>query len=174
MEIVKNVEKIINSSDINGDIYGFIFDIDDTIITYNKTTKLWSRIETLYKLYKLAVTKKFKIFFVTARIYTPQNFKETLKQLINFGFNTFDGLYMLPHKKTNICKFKSNIRKLITQDLIIILNIGNEWHDVLSYTPFNLLKKKKNDGNTYIFNGILEPIILCVKLPEKPKKNGFI
>ena len=65
-----------------------------------------------------------------------QNFNYTYNQLINSGFKTFKKLFLMPINywyRNGIGLFKFHMRKKISQNHQIILNIGDQWTDLFPY-----------------------------------------
>lgn len=88
-------------------------------------------IQPMLELYKSALSRGIKVFFVTGR---QESFrKATLLNLQKAGYKNWSGLYLKPdnYPETSIIPFKSNARKLIAQKgYTIIASIGDQYSDI--------------------------------------------
>jgi hypothetical protein len=148
-----------------------VFDIDETCIHMDQH-KNWYRDEEIFEIYKYALLHNFYIFFITARRYSPQNQQYTISQLTSFGFNRYNGLFLMPNIRTvtkeSVGLFKNYIRNLICTNfhLLIALNIGNSWHDLLTEPLLSAVQKTSSDL-IVTFQTNAEPNVgLQLKLPE--------
>ena len=148
-----------------------VFDIDETCIHMDQN-KNWYRDEDIYDIYKYALLHNFYIFFITARRYSPQNQQYTIAQLTSFGFNRYNGLFLMPiiHTvtKESVALFKTFVRNLICTNfhLLIALNIGNSWHDLLTESSLSVVQKVSSDL-IITFQTTVEPNVgLHLKLPD--------
>lgn len=157
------------------------FDIDDTILRSSDAvhSKL---IQDTHAVYELALQLKFKVFFITARpnemVGNKSNYDMTVEELRSYGFPHFDGLFLMPTEnlKTddNWSKFKRSIReKLWDNGVDIVLNVGDQWSDLMLLPPYSLktivdpiLKSASNKKMYYI---LLPPDIswMAIKMPHR-------
>jgi predicted secreted acid phosphatase len=158
-----------------------VFDIDDTILHRSEHQKdLTFRNDHVYTLYETLLEKNMWVFFVTARPYSPKNMSRTVKQLHDFGYESYNGLFLMPGVAKNtddISHFKTSIRNNITHNLSfrVILNVGDNWHDLLTVSELkqkNGMPTLKNDSDAFVFKkaGVgsdeeINPPLYCVKLP---------
>lgn len=146
-----------------------VFDIDDTCLFLNNKNNKWHRNEAMHKLYTYALRNHFYIFFVTARPYSRQNHQRTISQLSQMGFAKFNGLFLMPEHAQNIANFKLLVRKRITEEfgMVILLNVGNMWHDVM-HTDDLSLSKTLNSCKWIMFRSKREGMVsaLQLKLPK--------
>jgi hypothetical protein len=148
-----------------------VFDIDETCIHMDQN-KNWYRDENIYDIYNYALMHNFYIFFITARRYSAQNQQYTISQLTSFGFDRYNGLFLMPiiHTitKESVALFKNYIRNLICTNfqLLIALNIGNSWHDLLTMPLLSTVQK--TSPNLFVaFQSTAEPNVgLHLKLPD--------
>ena len=144
---------------VSGIGYAIVFDIDDTVIRYRKA------IVFMLKLYEYCVYRGYEIFFVTAREDVGENLENTRLELIKAGFNTFKALYLRPSASKDVCVFKTAVRALIEQSIVILGIVGDQWHDLDSHIK---IKNKNSDLSFFI-----QPqcrLKLLLKLPHA-KKN---
>lgn len=115
-----------------------VFDIDATVL-YNNNDQIVNA-EPNFKvqpLYDIARSLRIPVHFVTARIGTPENRAQTVRQLIALGFNWFDSLYMrpvdTPATYDAIGRYKLSARRAIERagNKRILLNVGDQWTDLL-------------------------------------------
>jgi hydroxymethylpyrimidine pyrophosphatase-like HAD family hydrolase len=163
-DALSSVLLLIDAVKILGQERAAVFDIDDTVLFLTESEQ-WSRVEKTFALFRELQTRRFKIYFITARPHSQNNMDRTMKQLEQFGFRNFNGLFLMP-SSGNIAHFKAVIRQFIreTQKVTTVLNIGNTWHDLLRPDIEHQLQAT---NKTYIFQGIGEEMFLCVKLPDK-------
>jgi len=148
-----------------------VLDIDDTILHRNQQSKKWFRVEYMFSLYTALQSRNFKIYFITARPHSDKNLQKTLDQLHSFGYTGFEALFLMPgpgFKASRISCFKATIRELIHRDQQgVMLNIGNAWHDLLAPLAIeSFVQNKHTDCKTYVFAGVGEHVLMCVKLPS--------
>lgn len=152
-------------------------DIDDTIISRDTCSGQYYRIEEMFAYYLSLVNNGMIIYFVSARKHSNANLSKTMKQLVEFGFGAFNGVFLMPYEATtsslDIAWFKTVIRKIIqnTQNIQIVLNIGNAWHDLLNPKLYKILSPNHKDTNIYVFSAIDESAGTCIKLPYKHQNN---
>ena len=176
-EIIKQVITRIQSdySKSNNRSRAVVLDVDDSVILAQpRASKLV--IPEMHQLYELLVKLGFRIFFVTARPYSPDNAQFTEKQLMVFGFGTYEKLFLMPRsflKGTNgTSAFKYLTRRYI-QDTLgaeIVLNIGDSVSDLVVLPPFSSntreikIIQKLDNKLTFLFEP-LELSQLAIKLP---------
>ena len=141
-----------------------VFDIDETLFQ----THCWSCgvslddvviINPMRNLYNWAVSKNLAVFFVTAR--TEGGREYTFNELKKHGLDRFAHLFMMPDSSSRttfeVQKFKANSRKLISQKFTILVNFGDQAHDIRG-EPLRLKKKNSpTEGNCYAMKGYLLP-----------------
>jgi predicted secreted acid phosphatase len=155
-----------------------IFDIDETCIHIDQTRK-WYRDDEIYDIYKYALIHNFYIFFITARPYIPRNQQFTMNQLKSFGFDSYNGLFLMPNFKVvntqAIAYFKTYVRNFISINfqMIIALNIGNSWHDVLNADEMFECDCTTLKDFTIAFQKTSEAC-LHLKLPNHKQKNNNV
>ena len=164
---------ILDSRLLHGPRFAVVLDIDDTVISCRRELGEWVRVEHVFDFYKDLVSRNIKVFFVTARPHSKNNLQWTLEQLKSFGYNKIAGLFLMQLKpntnktKILISEFKFVIRSFIreTQDVTILVNVGNCWQDLLPSDAFRQMSFDQ-DLATYSFQGIGESVHICVKLPH--------
>ena len=127
-----------------GDKGTVIFDIDDTLLTYENEENEPMRLPAadIYDSCK----GKFKIVIITARPELDDNRERTIETLRALRITGWDRLEMMPaadyelvqtlspEKGTEIiAKFKRSKRDLIAQEGQVIANVGNMWTDLVDY-----------------------------------------
>ena len=146
-----------------------IIDIDDTVIYYRNN--MWFRAEVMFDFYEHLLNAGAKVYFVTARPHSASNLNKTLQQLRNFGFRQFEGLFLMQRNgKTSaseVAWFKSVIRNAIRigENIPIVMNIGNQWHDLVIQTQLCKIPNLSNE-RTFIFRPVGEDISFAIKLPS--------
>ena len=121
-----------------------IFDIDDTLITYQDKAKRPKRLPAASLYQKCA--GKFHRIIITARPDVDNNREETARVLEDLDIRDWDALEMMPYKdfemiRTNspetmneiIAKFKWSRRDEIAKTSPIIANVGNAWTDLVRF-----------------------------------------
>lgn len=135
-----------------------VFDIDATVLYNNPDTMCRADFNNKIKmLYDVAHERKIPVYFVTARVGTHSNFVSTLKQLHCMGYTTwYAGLFMRPPAVTTeaaIGVYKLDARKAIMQNYKrrIILNVGDQWTDVMAGTPLELHTLRQKYDTQHVF-----------------------
>ncbi len=139
-----------------------IFDIDETALDnleyiiyfdFGFSPETWERwidsakakpIIPVLELYRFVKSKGIKVFFVTGR-HESRNIKNpdpTVKNLIDVGYNEFDGIFFKPRvPKMKTSEFKSNVRKkLVEEGYHIFINIGDQFSDFEGEYPGKTFK----------------------------------
>jgi predicted secreted acid phosphatase len=118
--------------------YVAIFDIDDTILN-TQTNQL---IHPIFSLYTHALQQHVYTVFITAREATPENMKQTVKQLQKLGIKGYDLLYFRPSHLKDVKEYKLFARKNVME---------------CGYTPLFSVGDMEWDAGEY--GGI--PLYLC-------------
>lgn len=88
-------------------------------------------IQATLKLYRKAKERGFSVFFITGRDEKYRSITEM--NLRNAGYNSYDGLYMVPNenKDESVIPFKSGMRKkLVENGYTIVVNVGDQDSDL--------------------------------------------
>jgi predicted secreted acid phosphatase len=125
-----------------------VFDIDETALSnyshikevgFGYIPSLWNdwikeekatRIEPVYKLYKAAVEKGFRIIFITGR--NDSQYIPTYNNLLAQGYTTFDTLITKPmtHNYLSSAEYKADKRSALTaRGYRFILCVGDQFSD---------------------------------------------
>jgi len=127
-----------------------VFDIDDTAIPVRSEEVP----ADFKKVYDLANSLQYAIFFVTARPTVPGNTQFTLQQLQSVGFTRIDGLYMMPveeMREPNYSRYKYSARQQIEQQgYSVVLNVGDSWNDLMLLPPYQIDRKVIQKIQQYI------------------------
>ncbi|HAT6977635.1 TPA: acid phosphatase [Legionella pneumophila] len=144
-----NQEYLINKNNKNPQKLAIILDIDETSLSnYDKMVKRdftgskeqiheeilaanSPAIKPMLTLYKNALKKGIKVFFVTGRQESERNATRT--NLINAGYTKWSGLYLRPnsYSSPSIIPFKSKTRQMIEKKgYTIIASIGDQCSDI--------------------------------------------
>jgi len=154
-----------------------LFDIDDTILFQTQQGFVVPNVMTA--LYQMALKHRYKVCFVTARIHNPANVEFTQKQLHDAGFGYYDNLYLMPEeflkKHPNWSYYKTYARNLIAKNYSMVLNMGDNWSDLLILEPFEGVypgtKELVKSGNkTYVIFRSPDVSWVSVKLPLMEKQ----
>lgn len=138
------LETWLNYKEFCGETGVVIFDIDDTLITYENKEKRPKRLPTAALYEKCG--GRFHRIIITARPEIDNNREETIKMLKDLQIHDWDGLEMMPYKdyemiKKNspetmneiIANFKWSKRDAIAKKSQIIANVGNAWTDLVKF-----------------------------------------
>jgi len=143
-----------------------VFDIDDTLIDGQNAA-----IPDMLQMYTELLKNGFKIYLVTARTYSLKNIEKTKNHLVNAGFITFHGLFLMPKKFLGrVASFKSELRKRIQSFFggRLVGLAGNCWHDVMH--PKLISKMIGDDAlSTLVLIAFDGTVVL--KLPRHFKKK---
>ncbi|HAT1882860.1 TPA: HAD family acid phosphatase [Legionella pneumophila] len=144
-----NQEYLINKNNKNPKKLAIILDIDETSLSnYEKMVKRdftgskeqihkeilaanSPAIQPMLTLYKNALKRGIKVFFVTGRQESERDATRT--NLINAGYTKWSGLYLRPnsYSSPSIIPFKSKTRQLIEKKgYTIIASIGDQCSDI--------------------------------------------
>ncbi|WP_106225752.1 HAD family acid phosphatase [Legionella pneumophila] len=144
-----NQEYLINKNNKNPQKLAIILDIDETSLSnYEKMVKRdftgskeqihkeilaanSPAIKPMLTLYKNALKRGIKVFFVTGRQESERDATRT--NLINAGYTKWAGLYLRPngYSSSSIIPFKSKAREMIAKKgYTIIASIGDQYSDI--------------------------------------------
>ncbi|MFO2971693.1 HAD family acid phosphatase [Legionella pneumophila serogroup 10] len=144
-----NQEYLINKNNKNPQKLAIILDIDETSLSnYEKMVKRdftgskeqihkeilaanSPAIKPMLTLYKNALKRGIKVFFVTGRQESERD--ATRANLINAGYTKWAGLYLRPngYSSSSIIPFKSKAREMIAKKgYTIIASIGDQYSDI--------------------------------------------
>ncbi|HAT1660077.1 TPA: acid phosphatase [Legionella pneumophila] len=144
-----NQEYLINKNNKNPQKLAIILDIDETSLSnYEKMVKRdftgskeqihkeilaanSPAIQPMLTLYKNALKRGIKVFFVTGRQESERDATRT--NLINAGYTKWSGLYLRPnsYSSPSIIPFKSKTREMIEKKgYTIIASIGDQCSDI--------------------------------------------
>ena len=144
-----------------------VLDIDDTCIHHHPLEVNVS----MWKLYQRILQCNMYVFFVTARPFSVNNYKRTLTELSETGFGRFNGLFLMPQGGTqDIGAFKKRTRLYIRESLgfIIILNVGDRWHDLTDSVRLPIRGECKRQFAVHFDSD--STCFLHLKLPVRKKK----
>lgn len=134
-----------------------VFDIDDTLIYTTKQNN-----QKIKKIYNLAVKHDIPVYIITARIFNKDNYNYTVSELIRHGFKRFQKLDLMPiqyYYKNSIGLYKFHVRKRISKNKTIILNIGDQWTDLFP----NPTSGQKMSNDYYIFLNTNQGMLVKLK-----------
>ena len=155
-----------------------VFDIDDTLLLRMGPTDVAPIVEML-EFYKYTLSQGARIYIITARPHSVENYGVTLEQLVRAGITTIHGLFLMNSHEIptarHIADFKHNTRLYIrareSQDVALI--VGNHWHDLLApeFMSSPELVQLSNDL-VYVFNapGSIGATLL-LKVPTWPGRK---
>lgn len=141
-----------------------VFDIDETLFQ----THCWNcgysldeviPINPMKNFYRWCVDKNIAVFFVTARTEGGRDY--TFNELKKFSMDKFAHLFMMPDDSNRttfeVQTFKSNCRKIISNKFTIIVNFGDQPHDIRGEPTRFKNKNSKVEGDCYAMKGYLLP-----------------
>jgi len=141
-----------------------VFDIDETLFQ----THCWLcgmsldnviAINPMRNFYKWSVDKNLAVFFVTAR--TEAGREYTFNELKKHNMDRFAHLFMMPDTSNRttfeVQTFKSNARKIISNKFTILVNFGDQPHDIRGEPTRFKRKNTVSEGNCYAMKGYLLP-----------------
>lgn len=144
-----------------------IFDIDDTLISSDRSHRT---IEPIARLYRHMRAKKQPIYYVTARPLSVSNLYATKKQLNHHGFHvrSTNGLFLQPSNIRSSCRFKMRTRNYIAQQTkkSCRLIVGDAFHDLFTCAQMSNQYNTKNydDDSIYVF---ITSTSVRLKLPRE-------
>jgi len=164
-----------------------VFDIDDTVL--RKTTKhTTTAFQEMMRLYHIARNLKYSIFFVTARVETPENRRLTEEELQTKKFTNHSGLFMMPLKvlenletpNWSMYKYDTRVKIASTNKCQIVLNVGDQMGDLALLAPFQtdpsslaLIRKIEESYDFSQFVIFVPPDVawMAIKMPHDPSPS---
>lgn len=150
-----------------------VFDIDDTVLFQTSTG--FAIPQAMVELYQFAREHGFKVCFVTARVYSADAVRQTQQQLASAGFSEYDELILMPPEclqtHPNWSLYKSKARNMIARKYHIVLNMGDNWGDLMLLEPFEGVHPQtktllsKHGENSYVIFKAPDVSWVSVKLP---------
>jgi predicted secreted acid phosphatase len=155
-----------------------VFDIDGTVLQHSPCTIRRTVIPHAMRIFNWATRNNILVYFVTARIDTPENRQLTVSELVHHKFVPFADLYMrhqaigeIPNSES-ISKYKSEARKRIATTSTILMNFGDQIGDFVDLlesrkTGVSLISQllSLDQQKSYFF--LLENSPCCVKLKDE-------
>ena len=146
-----------------------VLDIDDTVLLC-RTTRI-VRNEPLFLIYKYALSRGVKVFFVTARRASFPTRLWTMQQLALLGYGEYHGLNLMPRAfvaQGTASRYKWLARsELVRRGHTVLLNVGDQWSDLLVLpVPGRAPRECASPHQHYGIVSEGEPATLLVKLPN--------
>ena len=134
-----------------------VFDVDSTLIERNGENEL-EKIDSVYRVLRKCQEWDIACYIVTARLDFKEGRRELRNILKSFNMKKIARTFMRPShvhaKPRGISAFKHECRRTIEKEenVTIIANIGDNWHDILLYPYEGELKKlsKMQTSESYI------------------------
>jgi predicted secreted acid phosphatase len=116
-----------------------VFDLDFTVIFYDNDDKPCTN-KSVFKFYKNLINLNIAIFFITARPSYQNNRLWTKNELKELGYDKYKSLKMMKidsvNNDINKSLSKFNYRTIISKTYTIILNIGDNFSDLMLQFPY--------------------------------------
>jgi predicted secreted acid phosphatase len=160
----------------NPETSAIVLDIDATILYNTKKTNFCDGAlpnPLIMDVYSKALEKNIAVYFVTARRESESNYAWTTKQLKCIGADKYAQLRMRPESyntAAKVSKFKLAARRAIKKESkrTIILNVGDQWTDLVSINNNNEIDALINlDNKSYwFFKPANNEVEWALKLPD--------
>lgn len=111
-----------------------VFDIDGTLVADEM-----SCIIPIISLYKKAMVLGYKIYIITARLFTSENYKFTVEMLKKCGIGGYKGMFMRPGEITDLFQYKASRREtLVKHGYNIVMSVGDQSFDFGAHSGVNI------------------------------------
>jgi predicted secreted acid phosphatase len=111
-----------------------IFDIDGTLIHDEK-----SCITTVVNFYKKCISLGYKVYIITARLFTSENYIFTVDMLTKCGILNYLGIFMRPGDMQDLFAYKQSRREaLVKHGYNIIMSVGDQSFDFGPHSGVNI------------------------------------
>jgi len=150
-----------------------VFDIDGTVLQHSPCTIRRTIMPHAMRIFNWATRNNILVYFVTARIDTPENRQLTVSELAYHKLVPFADLYMryqavgeIPNSES-ISRYKSEARKRIATTSRILMNLGDQIGDFVDLSETSVLSQllSLDQRKSYFF--LLENSPSCVKLKDE-------
>lgn len=156
-ELQPRIDAIMRTADPERHV--ITLDIDATIL-YNDSNNYCNAEPNydVHRVYDVARTKGVLVYFVTARIGTPENRMRTVDQLRCMGLDWYNGLAMRGPEHDSaekVSRFKAEARRQIAESVRksgkrILLNVGDQFGDVVEGSHHHLQELTRVFDRRYV------------------------
>lgn len=111
-----------------------VFDIDGTLVKDEK-----SCIASAVSFYKKCISLGYKIYIITARLFTPENYIFTVNMLTKCDILNYVGIFMRPGHIMDLHYYKASKREFLTKSgFNIVMSVGNDTFDFGVFSGVNI------------------------------------